>query len=179
MRAPGALFIGSIIFFLTGIAAFVGAFAFAGDEIVARHSVSLLKKAIERADEIEISFLKGAEEYPQAPRYTDHSIEYAIVATRRLNPSETGEFLAVWKGHLFGDDGALCHDPGYIVRFKSKGKDVLTCTLCLECMNIKLEPFPFFPGCVALAEIGSSTLRLSKLESFLTELESSSKPSVP
>ncbi len=67
----------------------------------------------------------------------------------------------------------MCHDPGYLLRFTRSGREVLRCSLCLQCMNIEIEPIPFIPIWVTVLDREDKDLSLSKIVSFLAKVDPS------
>lgn len=160
-------------FFLLGALLFYGAITLELPEAAGKRSLSLLQDAVRTADAVEVSMLSFPKAHPTAPRYHTKRFpaEYAVVGTRRLSPEQTREFLGILDQHDFtAAYGAMCHDPGFVLRFSRRGRTILTGSLCLECMNIELEPWPFAPRWISIYNRKTPERRVELIREFLVKM---------
>ncbi len=166
----------SICFFVAGALLFYAAIQVALPSATATQSLSTLQVAIHTADQIEISFLADPKTHTSKRHYSTKAFheDYAITSTRLLSAEQTKELLEILDSYVFSTSGgAMCHDPGFLLRFRRQGRDLLTGSLCLHCTNLELEPFPFSPILVDIYEPKTNALRLPRLESFFVNLNGS------
>ncbi len=85
-------------------------------------------------DEIEVMAL--GEEDLSAPNGPERVANYAIAGRTVLRGEEAEKVATLWRG-LFRARGfsAMCHKPGYALRFRQRGKLLFETTVCWECHN--------------------------------------------
>ncbi|MEA3209404.1 MAG: hypothetical protein QOE70_2461 [Chthoniobacter sp.] len=163
----------SIGFFVAGGLSFYGALRIAFPSAAAARGLSLLQTAVQTADEIEVSFLSKATPKPTQARYRTKAFpeEFTITSSQRLTSDQTKQLLGILQQHVFDPGGgAMCHDPGFVLRFARQGRTLLTGSLCLHCTNLEIEPFPFAPIWISIFDKEAKDMRLQTIEKFLATL---------
>lgn len=166
----------SIGFFFAGCVLMYLAVIFALPQSAEVQSLKVIHKVLHEADEIEVRVLADVASHPTLPRYRTKidGEEFAIVSTQpqRFTKAQTKEFLGILKEHDFdARGGALCHKPGYLLRFSHHGHTLLKASLCLHCINLEMEPFPFVPVWVSMCDPRSTDrYQLQTLEGFFARL---------
>lgn len=143
----------SVGFFFAGCLLLLQAVQFALPHAMHLKSLKVLHKSLKEADAIEIRVLTDVKSHPNLPRYSTKidGDELALAPGPQLTQAQTKELLGILKVHTFNPGGgAMCHDPGYLLRFSRQGHLLLETSLCLHCGNLEMEPFPFIPIWVTL-----------------------------
>jgi hypothetical protein len=170
---PRLLLCVSVCFFLAGGLLFYEAFDTWLVHAVAMKSLTIVRTAIHEADEIDVSTLSHPVGAATKERFRTKSFpeEYAVTSTRRLSSDQTKEFLGILQDHFYDTrGGAMCHDPGYVLRFRRHGRTMLTASLCLACSNLEIESFPFVPTWVMVFDSKSQDMHLPRIKAFLAKV---------
>lgn len=75
----------------------------------------------------------------------------SIENQKALLKNEAENIAKLWRQQSFSSDSAICHNPGYAIKFYSQNKLTVYVTLCWDCDNIefltpKVENYLSFKG---------------------------------
>lgn len=62
-----------------------------------------------------------------------------IESTKTVEGSEAQEIASLWRSQTYYPNSAICHFPGYAIKFFSNEKLLVYATLCWECRNIGFQ----------------------------------------
>ena len=74
-----------------------------------------------------------------------------IEAQKVIIDADVQAIAELWRNQSYSSDSAICHNPGYGIKFYSQNQIVVYATLCWECNNIeflnpKVENYVGFAG---------------------------------
>ena len=108
-------------------------------------------------DEIEIFSLEGR--VPNPAPSDDTILGYRIHARATVRADQAVEIADLWREQRVGRHfTAICHNPGFALRFLQDGKSVFETTVCWECHNYTL-PVGFFGRTTYGFDAGSDQAR--------------------
>lgn len=168
MNKSRLLFLAGLGFFVVGVALTINTVITTLPLSAANKATSQFQAAVQTADEIEISTLGDVKLHPDAPRYRTKRFPetYAVTSTYTLGTAQTKEVLDLLRPLQFiTTGGSLCHDPGYLMRFRREGREIFQASACFHCSNLETEPFA--SGAVWIFLIDADSENLDKIEGLL------------
>ena len=103
-------------------------------------------------------------------RYDD--ARRGITTRQSLVGPQASELVRVWGGvRLVEGYMAMCHDPGFVLRFLVGRRCVFEVAVCFDCENVSWQAAPFTASCRQMATTAfDKKSGMDALKTFLTQL---------
>ena len=170
------LYKSAVLLLLAGL---VGVVAFFGWPLYLKHAENSSLEALARHSHeitaVEVLRLSDTGESGPAGSYLVHydDSHRGIAARQTLTGPQAAELVRVWGGvRLVEGYMAMCHDPGFILRFLAGQRCVFEVAVCFHCENVSWQSAPFVTSCRQMAPTAlDKKSGMDDLKTFLTQLQ--------
>jgi hypothetical protein len=164
---------------LSLLAALVASIAFFGWPLYIKHAENSSLEALARYPHditgVEVLRLSDTGESGPEGSYLvrlDHS-RRGIAARRILNGAQAEELIRTWGSVRIaeGSGGAMCHEPGFVLRFLDGQRSVFEVAVCFHCSNVSWQSAPFITSVRGMVPtVFDKDSGTEALKTFLTQL---------